>query len=154
MSEKEAKSKQAAASNTDRAREAAEKARKEKADAKAAEKPSRATIRRMKEVPDQPDEDPPDEDHTPWQIYTYKPPQKAKGEFTYTGHLIANKMIVVAPQQVVNTKATVYGKATNTKPVDAVIFLQKRPAFAGAKHRIRDIRSVQIERSFTNPVSL
>ena len=45
LSEKEAKSKQAAASNTERAREAAEKARKEKADANSDEKPSRAITR-------------------------------------------------------------------------------------------------------------
>ena len=51
-------------------------------------------------------------------------------------------------------KGTVYGRGTNVKPIDAVTFLQKRPAFAGAEHRIRDIRSAQIERSLTNAVSL
>ena len=90
----------------------------------------------------------------PLQIYTYRPPQRARADFTYTGHAITNKMAAIAPQYVVNTKATVYGKGTSTKPVDAVTFLQKRPAFAEAKHRIRDIRSMQIERAFTNAISL
>ena len=108
----------------------------------------------MKKVPDQDDEDPPEKSQTLWQIYTYKPPPKARGDYSYDGHAIANKMTAIDPQQVVNTKATVFGKGTNVKPIEAVVFLQKRPAHAGAKHRIRDIRSVQSERAFTNKVSL
>ena len=154
LSEGEAKSKQAAASNTERAREASEKAQKAKEDAKPADPPSKAALRRMKKVPDEDDEDPPDKDQTPWQIYTYKPPPKAKGVYSYEGHSITNKMTAIDPQMVVNKKATVFAKGTNVKPTDAVIFLQKRPAYAGAKHRIRDIRSVQIERAFANKVSL
>ena len=46
------------------------------------------------------------------------------------------------------------GQRHEVKPIDQVTFLQKRQAFAGAKHRVRDIRSVQIERAFTNTVTL
>ena len=63
-------------------------------------------------------------------------------------------MTAIEPQIAVNSRATVQGRGTNTKPVDAVAFLQAKPAFAGAKHRTRDIRSTQIERAFLNTVSL
>ena len=108
----------------------------------------------MKKAPDQEDEDPPDRDQTPWTTYTYRHPPRARGEYAYEGVSITNKMIIIEPKHTVNTKATVLGRGAIAKPIDAVIFMQKRPAFAGAKHRIRDIRSVQIERSFTNTVSL
>ena len=125
LSEREAKSKQAAASNTERAREAAEKARKAKEDAKSADQPSRTVLRRMKKVPDQDDEDPPDKDQTPWKIYAYKPPPKARGVYSYDGHAITNKMTAIDPQHVVNMKATVFGRGTNLKPIDAVSFCRK-----------------------------
>ena len=141
LDEREAKAKQAAALNTERAREAAEKMRQERAEAKAAEKPTRATIRRTKKAPTENDEDPPEEDQTPWQIFSYLPPPRAKAEFTYTGHVITTKMTAIEPQIVVNSRATVQGRGTNTKPVDAVAFLQAKPTFAGAKHGIRDLRS-------------
>ena len=60
----------------------------------------------------------------------------------------------IEPRMTVNTKTDVWGRGKEVKPIDQVTFSQKRPAFAGAKHRIRDVRSVQIERAFTNTVSL
>ena len=74
LKEKEAKINQAALSNTERARQAAEKLRKERAEAKADEPPTRATIRRTKKIADKGDGDPPEDDQTPWKIYTYRPP--------------------------------------------------------------------------------
>ena len=141
LSDKDAKAKQAAAANTERARDAADKAKKQKKEEdKTAEKPSRAAARRMKKVPDQEDGDPPGDDQTPWTI------------FTYEGVVTTDKMHAIEPQHTVSTKAAVWGRGTDVKPIDSVIFLQKRQAYAGAKHRIRDIRSVQIERAFTNTV--
>ena len=154
LSDKDAKAKQVAASNTERAREVAEKAKKQKEAAKSAEKQSRAVARRIKKTPDQEDEDPPDRDQTPWTTFTYRHPPRARGEYTYEGVSIANKLVIIEPKHTVNTKATEFGRGTTVKPIDAVTFMKKRPAFAGAKHRIRDIRSVQIERSFTSTVSL
>ena len=137
-----------------RARDAAEKARKKKEAEKATDKSSRAAARRVKKVPDQDGGDPPGDDQTPWTIYTYRHPQKAKGEYTYEGVVITNKMNAIEPRRIVNTKTTPWGRGMEAKPIDEVTFLQKRPAYTGAKHRIRDIRSVQIERAFTNTVSL
>ena len=154
MSDREAKSRQAAAANTERTRDAAEKARKKKDDDKATDKQSRAAAKRVKKVPEQEDGDPPKDDQTPWTIYTYKQPQKVKGEYTYEGFTITNKVNAIEPRLTVNTEATVWGRGTEVKPIDQVTFLQKRQAFAGAKHRVRDIRSVQIERAFTNTVTL
>ena len=69
LSESEAKAKQAAALNTERAREAAEKSRKEKAEANAGDKPTQSSIRRTKMVPTRTDEDPPEEDQTLADLY-------------------------------------------------------------------------------------
>ena len=128
--------------------------KKKKEDEKATDKLSRAAAKRVKKVPEQEDGDPPDDDPTPWTVYTYKQPQKVKGEYTYDGFIITNKWNAIEPRLTVNTKATVWGRGKETKPTDQVTFLQKRQPFAGAKHRIRDIRSVQIERAFTNTVTL
>ena len=154
MSDRDAKSRQAAAANTERAKEVADKAKKQKEADKAADKPSRAAARRVKTVPEEEDGDPPDDDPTPWTIYRYREPQRVRGEYTYEGAVITNKVNAIEPRHTVNTKATVWGRGLITKPIDAVTFLQKRIAYAGAKHRVRDIRSVQIERAFTNTVSL
>ena len=128
MSDRDTKSRQAAAANTKRAREAADKAKKKKETDKAAEKPSRAAARRVKKVPDKEDGDPPDDDPTPWTVYAYRQPQKVKGEYTYEGVVITNKVIAIEPRHTVNTKTTVWGRGTDVKPIDAVTFLQKRPA--------------------------
>ena len=154
LGDREAKSRQAAAANAERAREAADKVKKKTEADKAADKTSRAAARRVKKVPDKEDGDPPDDDPTPWTVYTYKQPQKVKGEYTYEGAIITNKMNAIEPRDTVNIKATVWGRGTHVKPIDQVTFLQKRIAYAGAKHRVRDIRSVQIERAFSNAVSL
>ena len=153
LSDKEARSRQAAAANTEKAREAAEKAKKKKEADKADEKVPRSVARRMKKVPEKEDGDPPD-DPTPWTIFTYRQPQKVMAGYTYEGASITNKMNVIDPQYTVNTKATHLGKGRIVKPIKEVLFLQGRQAFAGAKHRIRDVRSVQIERTFTNTVTL
>ena len=42
----------------------------------------------------------------------------------------------------------------NTKPIGTVAYLQGKPAFARAKHRISDVRSTQIERAFLTTVTL
>ena len=154
LSEKDAKAKQAAAANTERARDAAERMKKKKEAAKTDEKPSRAVTRRMKKVPEGEDGDPPGDDQTPWTIFTYRQPRKVRSDYTYDGVSITNKMSVIDPQYIVNTKTKVWGRPRSIKPIEAVLFLQRRQAFAGAKHRIRDVRSVQIERAFTNPLSL
>ena len=114
LSEKEAKSRRAAAANTERARETAEKMRKKKEDEKAADKQSRAAAKRTKKVPEGEDGDPPEDDPTPWTVYTYKQPQKAKGEYTYDGFLITNKWNAIEPRLTVNTKATVWGRGTKS----------------------------------------
>ena len=146
LSDKDAKAKQAAAANTERAREAADKMKKKKEADKAEEKPSRAVTRRMKKVPDEEDGDPPGDDQTPWTIFKYKQPKEVRADYTYDGVTITNKMNVIDPQYTVSTKAAVWGTGKPVKPGEAVLFLQRRQAYAGAKHRIRDIRSVQIER--------
>ena len=125
LSEKEAKSRRAAASNTERAREAAERMKKKKEDEKATDKLSRAAAKRIKKVPEQEDGDPPDDGPTPWTVYTYKQPQKVKGEYTYDGVIITNKWNAVEPRLTVNTKATVWGRGKEVKPIDQVTFLQK-----------------------------
>ena len=153
LSDKEARSRQAAAANTEKAREAAEKAKKKKESDKAEEKVPRSVARRMKKVPDKEDGDPPD-DPTPWTIFTYRQPKEVRAGYTYDGASITNKMNVIDPQYTVKTKSTSWGKGNVVKPIKEVLFLQGRPAYAGAKHRIRDIRSVQIERTFTNTVTL
>ena len=153
LSDKEARSRQAAAANTEKAREAAEKAKKKKESDKAEEKVPRSVARRVKKVPEKEDGDPPD-DPTPWTIFTYRQPKKVKAGYTYDGVSITNKMNVIDPQYTVNTKATHLGKGKIVKPIKEVLFLQGRQAYAGAKHRIRDVRSVQIERTFTNTVTL
>ena len=153
LSDKEARSKQAAAANAERAREAADKAKKKKEADKAEEKVPRSVARRMKKVPEEEDGDPPD-DPTPWTVFAYRQPRKVMAGYTYEGVAIANKMNVIDPQYTVNTKASHFGKGRIVAPIKEVLFLQGRQAFAGAKHRVRDIRSVQIERTFTNTVNL
>ena len=153
LSDKEARSKQAAAANTEKAREAADKAKKKKEADKADEKMPRSVARRMKKVPEKEDGDPPD-DPTPWTVFTYRQPRKVVAGYTYEGAAITNKMNVIDPQYTVNTKATHLGKGRVVTPIREVLFLQGRQAYAGAKHRIRDVRSVQIERTFTNTVTL
>ena len=153
LSDKEARSKQAAAANTEKAREAADKAKKKKEADKADEKVPRSVARRMKKVPEKEDGDPPD-DPTPWTVFTYRQPRKVMAGYTYDGVTITNKMNVIDPQYTVNTKATHLGKGRIVTPIKEVLFLQGRQAYAGAKHRIRDVRSVQIERTFTNTVTL
>ena len=153
LSDKEAKSRQAAAANTEKAREAADKAKKKKESDKAEEKVPRSVARRMKKVPDKEDGDPPD-DPTPWTTFTYRQPMEVRAGYTYDGASITNKMNVIDPQYTVKTKSTIWGRGNVVKPIKEVLFLQGRPAYAGAKHRIRDIRSVQIERTFTNTVTL
>ena len=74
--------------------------------------------------------------------------------YTYEGVLITNKMNVIDPQYTVNTKTTHLGKGKIVTPIKEVLFLQGRQAVAGAKHRVRDVRSVQIERTFTHPMTL
>ena len=105
LSDKEARSRQAAAANTEKAREAAEKARQKKESDKAEETVPRSVARRMKKVPEKEDGDPPD-DPTPWTIFTYRQPQRVKAGYTYEGVSITNKMNVIDPQYTVNTKAT------------------------------------------------
>ena len=153
LSDKEAKSRQAAAANTEKAREAADKAKKKKESDKAEEKVPRSVARRMMKVPEKEDGDPPD-DPTPWTIFTYRQPMEVRAGYTYDGASITNKMNVIDPQYTVKTKSTSWGRGNVVKPIKEVLFLQGRPAYAGAKHRIRDIRSVQIERTFTNTVTL
>ena len=154
LSDKEAKAKQAAAANTEKAREAADRMKKKKEADKAEEKLPRAVTRRTKKVPDEEDGDPPGDDQTPWTTFTYRQPIEVRAGYTYDGVTITNKMNVVDPQYTVNTKTSVWGRGTTVKPIEPVLFLQERQAYAGAKHRIRDVRSVQIERTFTNTVSL
>ena len=153
LSDKEARSKQAAAANTERAREAADKAKKKKEADKADEKVPRSVARRMKKAPEREDGDPPD-DPTPWTVFTYRQPRKVVAGYTYEGVAITNKMNVIDPQYTVNIKANHFGKGRIVAPIKEVLFLQRRQAFASAKHRVRDIRSVQIERTFTNTVNL
>ena len=126
LSDREAKSRQAAAANTERAREAAEKMRKKKEDDKAPDKQSRAAARRVKKVPEQEDGDPPGDDPTPWTVYTYRQPQKVKGEYTYEGFVITNKVNAIEPRLTVNTKATVWGRGKEVKPIDQVTFRNRR----------------------------
>ena len=147
MSDKEAKAKQAAAANTERARETADKMKKKKEAEKVEEKLPRAVARRIKKVPDKEDGDPPGDDQTPWTTFTYKQPKEVRPGYTYDGVAITNKMNVIDPQYTVNTKASVWGRGTTVNPIEPVLFLQGRQAYAGAKHRIRDVRSVQIERT-------
>ena len=153
LSDKEARSRQAAAANTEKAWEAADKAKKKKEADKADEKVPRSVARRMKKVPEKEDADPPD-DPTPWTVFTYRQPRKVMAGYTYEGVAITNKMNDIDPQYTVNTKATHLGRGRIVTPIKEVLFLQGRQAYAGAKHRIRDIRSVQIERTFTNTVTL
>ena len=153
LSDKEARSKQAAAANTEKAREAADKAKKKKEADKADEKVPRSVARRMKKAPEKEDGDPPD-DPTPWTVFRYRQPRRVIAGYTYEGVAITNKMNVIDPQYTVNTKAAHLGKGKLVTPIKEVLFLQGRQAYAGAKHRIRDIRSVQIERTFTNTVTL
>ena len=75
LSDREAKSKQAAAANTEKAREAADKAKKKKEAEKADEKVPRSVTRRIKKTAEKEDGDPPD-DPTPWTVFTYRQPQK------------------------------------------------------------------------------
>ena len=152
LSDKEAKSRQAAAANTEKAREAADKEKKKKESDKAEEKVPRSVARRMKKTPEREDGDPPD-DPTPWTIFTYKRPKEVRAGYTYDGVTITNKMNVIDPQYTVKTKNT-WARGDVVKPIKEVIFLQDGRAFAGAKHRVRDIRSVQIERTFSNTVTL
>ena len=155
LTDKEVKSKQAAATNTEKAREAAEKAKKQKEAEKADEKVPRSVTRRIKKAPEKADGDPPDDDPTPWTIFTYRQPQKVSASYTYEGGSITNKMNVIDPQYTVNTKATHLGKGTIVTPIRDVLLLQGgKQAYAGAKHRTRDIRSVQIERAFSNSMTL
>ena len=153
LSEKEAKSRQAAAANTEKAREAADKEKKKKESDKAGEKVPRSVIRRMKKTPEKDDGDPPDDDPTPWTIFTYKRPKDVRASYTYEGMTITDKMNVIDPQYTVKTKA-VWAKGQIVKPTKDVVFLQSGRPLAGAKHRVRDIRSVQIERTFSNNVTL
>ena len=75
--------------------------------------------------------------------------------YTYEGASINDKMNVIDPQYTVNTKATNLGNGRIVTPIREVLLLQGgKQAFAGAKHRTRDIRSVQIERTFTTPMTL
>ena len=153
LTDKEARSKQAAAANTEKAREAADKAKKQK-EAEKAEVP-RSVTRRMKKAPEKEDGDLPDDDPTPWTVFTYRQPQQVRAGYTYEGVSINNKMNVIDPQYTVNTKATHLGNGRIVTPIREVLLLQGgKQAFAGAKHRIRDIRSVQIERTFTTPMTL
>ena len=153
LTDKEARSKQAAAANTEKAREAADKAKKKKEADKAEEKVPRSVARRLKKAPEEEDGDPPD-DPTPWTVFTYRQPQQVMAGYTYEGVSITNKMNVIDPQYTVNTKTTHLGKGRIVTPIREVLFLQGRQPYAGAKHRIRDVRSVQIERTFTNAVTL
>ena len=153
LTDKEARSKQAAAANTERAREAADKAKKQK-EAEKAEVP-RSVTRRIKKAPEKGDGDLPDDDPTPWTVFTYRQPQQVRAGYTYEGVSINNKMNVIDPQYTVNTKATHLGSGKIVTPIREVLLLQGgKQAFAGAKHRTRDIRSVQIERTFTTPMTL
>ena len=155
LTDKEAKSKQAAAANTEKAREAADKARKQKEAEKADEKVPRSVTRRLKKTPEKEDGDPPDDDPTPWIVFRYRQPQQVVAGYTYEGASITNKMNVIDPQYTVNTKITTLGSGKIVTPVREVLLLQGgKQAFAGAKHRIRDIRSVQIERAFLNTMTL
>ena len=154
LSDREAKAKQAAAANTEKARDAADRMKKKKEADKAEEKVPRAVTRRIKKVPEGEDGDPPGDDQTPWTTFTYRQPTEVRAGYTYDGAAITNKMNVIDPQYTVNTKTSVWGRGTTIKPIEPVLFLQERQAYAGAKHRIRDVRSVQIERTFTNAVSL
>ena len=154
LTDKEARSKQAAAANTEKAREAADKAKKKKEAEKADEKVPRSVTRRMKKAPEKEDGDPPDDDPTPWTVFTYRQPQQVMAGYTYEGVSIANKMNVIDPQYAVNTKATHLATGKIVTPIKDVLFLQGRQPYAGAKHRVRDVRSVQIERTFTNSVTL
>ena len=151
LSDRDAKAKQATAANTEKARDVADKMKKKKEAEKAEEKPPRAVARRIKKVPEAEDGDPPGDDETPWTVFTYRQPTEVRADYTYEGAAITNKMNVIDPQYTVNTKASPFGRGKLVTPIDAVLFLQKRQAFAGAKHRIRDIRSVQIERTFFQP---
>ena len=153
LSDRETKSKQAAAANTEKAREAADKAKKKKEAEKADEKVPRSVTRRIKKTAEKEDGDPPD-DPTPWTVFTYRQPQRTAAGFTYEGGVITDKMNVIDPQYTVNTKATQKGGGRIVKPIKEVLFLQGRTAVAGAKHRVRDVRSVQIERAFTHPMTL
>ena len=114
ITDREAKSKQAAATNTERAREAADKAKKQKEAEKAEEKVPRSVSRRMKKVPEKEDGDPPDDDPTPWTVFTYRQPQEVMAGYTYDGVSITNKMNVIDPQFTVNTKNTHLGQRKNS----------------------------------------
>ena len=155
MTDKEVRSKQAAAANTEKAREAADKAKKQQEAEKADEKVPRSVTRRLKKVPEREDGDPPDDDPTPWIVFRYRQPQQVVAGYTYEGASITNKMNVIDPQYTVNTKITTLGSGKIVTPIREVLLLQGgKQAFAGAKHRIRDIRSVQIERTFSNTMTL
>ena len=155
LTDKEARSKQAAAANTEKARDAADKAKKQKEAEKADEKVPRSVTRRLKKVPEREDGDPPDDDPTPWIVFRYRQPQQVVAGYTYEGASITNKMNVIDPQYTVNTKITTLGSGKIVTPIREVLLLQGgKQAFAGAKHRIRDIRSVQIERAFSNTMTL
>ena len=106
LSDKEAKAKQAAAANTEKAREAADRMKKKKEADKVEEKLPRAVTRRIKKVPDEEDGDPPG-DETPWTTFTYKQPVEVRAGYTYDGVAITNKMNVIDPQYTVNTKTSV-----------------------------------------------
>ena len=115
----------------------------------------RSVTRRLKKAPEKEDGDPPDDDPTPWIVFRYRQPQQVMAGYTYEGVSITNKMNVIDPQYTVNTKINTLGSGKIVTPVREVLFLQGgKQAFAGAKHRIRDIRSVQIERAFLNPMTL
>ena len=109
LTDKEARSKQAAAANTEKAREAADKAKKQKEAEKADEKVPRSVTRRLKKAPEREDGDPPDDDPTPWIVFRYRQPQQVLAGYTYEGASITNKMNVVDPQYTVNTKTTTFG---------------------------------------------
>ena len=127
--------------------------KKKEAD-KAEEKVPRAVTRRIKKVPEGEDGDPPGDDQTPWTTFTYRQPAEVRAGYTHDGVAITDKMNVIDPQYTINTKTSVWGGGITIKRIEPVLFLQERQAYAGAKHRIRDVRSVQIERTFTNTVSL
>ena len=114
----------------------------------------RSVTRRIKKAPEKEDGDPPDDDPTPWTVFTYRQPQQVMAGYTYEGVSITNKMNVIDPQYTVNTKTTHLATGKIVTPIKDVLFLQGRKSYAGAKHRVRDVRSVQIERTFTNSVTL
>ena len=128
LTDREARSKQAAAANTEKAREAADKAKKKKEAEKADEKVPRSVARRMKKAPEKEDGDPPDDDPTPWTVFTYRQPQQVMAGYTYEGVSITNKMNVIDPQYTVNTKTTHLGKGRIVTPIRDVLFLQGRQA--------------------------